>query len=276
MNDIWNPWHGCRKISEGCLNCYMFRMDASRGADGGRIYRVKNNFSLPLKKDRQGSYKVPSGMTLRVCMTSDFFLKEADEWRDAVWQTMRLRPDVHFWLLTKRASRIRECLPPDWGEGYDNVSLNVSIENQKRADERLPILLDIPAKHRGAMAAPLIEPLSIGRWLDTGLLEEILADGENYDGARPLRYEWVKSLYEECASRKIRFTFCGIGNEFIMNGRVYHVPKAYQHAEAQRSGLQYPPLEREVRLQPRCAKCPRRFYCSGCTWCGRCGTGSAL
>ena len=183
---------------------------------------------------------------------------------------------MHFWLLTKRASRIRECLPPDWGEGYDNVSLNVSIENQKRADERLPILLDIPAKHRGAMAAPLIGPLSIGRWLDTGLIEEILADGENYDGARPLRYEWVKSLYEECASRKIRFTFFGIGSEFIMNGRVYHVPKAYQHAEAQRSGLQYPPLGREVRLQPRCAKCPRRFYCSGCTWCGRCGTGSAL
>ena len=224
MNDIWNPWHGCRKISEGCLNCYMFKIDAARGADGGKIYRVKNSFSLPLKKDRQGNYKIPSGMTIRVCMTSDFFLKEADEWRDAVWQMMRLRPDVHFWLLTKRASRIRECLPPDWGEGYDNVSLNVSIENQKRADERLPLLLDIPAKHRGAMAAPLLGPLEIGRYLDTGLLEEILADGENYDGARPLRYEWVKRLYDDCASRKIRFTFCGIGNEFIMNGRVYLLP----------------------------------------------------
>lgn len=141
MNDIWNPWHGCRKISEGCLNCYMFKIDAARGADGGKIYRVKNSFSLPLKKDRQGNYKIPSGMTIRVCMTSDFFLKEADEWRDAVWQMMRLRPDVHFWLLTKRASRIRECLPPDWGEGYENVSLNVSIENQKRADERLPCSL---------------------------------------------------------------------------------------------------------------------------------------
>ena len=95
--------------------------------------------------------------------------------------------------------------------------------------------------------------------------------GGSEAGHNGLRH--ITSVLGTQAYARLRF---GIGNEFIMNGRVYHVPKAYQHAEAQRSGLQYPPLGREVRLQPRCAKCPKRFCCSGCTWCSRCGTGSAL
>ena len=110
-SDIWNPWHGCRKYSEGCDHCYMYYLDSERGKSGGEIYRVKTNYNLPLKKDRQGSYKIKSGESIQVCMTSDFFLEEADAWRDEVWDMIRLRPDVHFWLLTKRARRIQECLP---------------------------------------------------------------------------------------------------------------------------------------------------------------------
>lgn len=108
MNDIWNPWHGCRKYSEGCENCYMFFLDKMRDKDGSVIYRVKNNFDLPLKKDRHGNYKIKSGTKLRVCMTSDFFLEEADVWRDEVWDIIRKRSDVRFLLLTKRQCRIKE------------------------------------------------------------------------------------------------------------------------------------------------------------------------
>ena len=81
----------------------MYYLDSERGKSGGEIYKVKTNFNLPLKKDRQGNYKIKSGESLRVCMTSDFFLEEADAWRDEVWDMIRLRPDVRFWLLTKRA-----------------------------------------------------------------------------------------------------------------------------------------------------------------------------
>lgn len=91
---MWNPWHGCRKYSEGCKNCYMFFLDKKRGRDGGEIYRVKTNFNLPISKNRQGKYKILSGFTLRVCMTSDFFLEEADEWRNDAWNIIRQRPDV--------------------------------------------------------------------------------------------------------------------------------------------------------------------------------------
>ena len=54
MHDIWNPWHGCIKKSEGCRNCYMYFLDRQRGGDGGRIYKVRNNFDYPLQKDRDG------------------------------------------------------------------------------------------------------------------------------------------------------------------------------------------------------------------------------
>ena len=58
MHDIWNPWHGCRKCSEGCENCYMYFLDRMREQDGSRIYRTKNGFRYPLSRNRQGQYKV--------------------------------------------------------------------------------------------------------------------------------------------------------------------------------------------------------------------------
>ena len=61
MHDIWNPWHGCRKCSEGCENCYMYFLDRMREQDGSRIYRTKNGFRYPLQKNREGKYKVKSG-----------------------------------------------------------------------------------------------------------------------------------------------------------------------------------------------------------------------
>ena len=76
---------------------------------------------------------------IRVCMTSDFFLEEADPWRAEAWDIMRQRSDVVFFLLTKRPQRVRGCLPPDWGSGWDNIFFNVTCENQRRADERIPI-----------------------------------------------------------------------------------------------------------------------------------------
>ena len=61
MRDIWNPWHGCVKKSEGCAHCYMYFQDKSRGLDGSRIFKVRNNFDYPLSKDRSGGYKIKSG-----------------------------------------------------------------------------------------------------------------------------------------------------------------------------------------------------------------------
>lgn len=82
------------------------------------------------------------------CFTSDFLLKDADEWRGECWKMMRERRDCWFYFFTKRIDRLEECLPPDWGEGYDNVLIGCTVENQSMADYRLPIFRALPVKHR--------------------------------------------------------------------------------------------------------------------------------
>lgn len=157
MHDIWNPWHGCRKKSEGCQHCYMFYLDSKHDnkIPSDKVYRT-NNFNYPLQRNRNGEYKVKSGEHIRICMTSDFFIEEADEWRMEAWDIIRQRKDVVFFILTKRPERVKELLPSDWGDGYENVLFNVTCENQRLADERIPILLSLPFKHKGIMCAPFM------------------------------------------------------------------------------------------------------------------------
>ena len=270
LSHIWNPWHGCKKYSEGCAHCYMYYLDAQRDRDGSVIYKVKSNFDLPLKKTKDGAYRIPSGATVHVCLTSDFFLEEADEWREEAWLIIKNRPDLRFWLQTKRAERVLQCLPRDWGEAYRHVSICFTAENQKRADERLPILAELPFAEKHVMCAPMLSEITLEKWLRTGQIGKVLADGENYDGDRVLRYEWVKKLYDECVACGVEFDFVGTGNYFYKDGKTYRVPKAYQHVMALRSGLQFPPRNADVPVRKKCAGCPRNASCGGCKQCGKC------
>lgn len=240
MRDIWNPWHGCSKKSEGCAHCYMYYWDQQNGKNSHTIYKLKNQFDYPIQRDRRGYYKVKSGTQLYVCLTSDFFIEEADEWRIKAWEIMHQRPDIIFFLLTKRPERILKVLPKNWGKGWPHVFLNVSIENQVRADERIPILLDLPFKNKGLMVAPFIGPISLKNHKISGQIQQVLACGENYKGARPLHYEWVKTLHQECKTAHINFSFIETGTYFVKAGKWYH----YSHRSAgkkaaQQLGLNY-------------------------------------
>ena len=265
MHDIWNPWHGCIKCSEGCQNCYMYFLDRIRDKNGADIYRTKSGFTYPIHKNRKGDYKIQSGELIRVCMSSDLFLEEADEWRDEAWELMRERSDVKFFLLTKRPQRVADCLPSDWGDGWENIFFNVTCENQRRADERIPILLDLPFKHKGIMCAPFI--------------------GE----VRPCNFDWVKSLRAECVAHNITFCFIETGTIFIKDGRRYHLPKKRLQSEmAYKSGMNYvgKPIEWKLTnalgmeipkehlyvpyYRSNCEHCGSRLICNGCSDCGRC------
>ena len=205
-----------------------------------RSTKRKSGFSYPLQKDRAGHYKIQSGEQIRVCMTSDFFLEEADPWRVEAWDIMRQRSDVVFFLLTKRPQRVRECLPPDWGSGWNNIFFNVTCENQRRADERIPILFDLPFKHKGIMCAPFIGPVSIRQYLTAGQIEQVICGGENYDGARPCNFDWVKSLRQECVDANVTFCFIETGTVFIKDGKRYHLPsKQLQSRMACKSGMNF-------------------------------------
>ena len=288
MHDIWNPWHGCKKCSEGCENCYMYALDKMRGMDGSLIYKTKSGFNYPLKRDRSGRYHIRSGETLRVCMTSDFFLEEADEWRGEAWDIIARRPDVVFFLLTKRPQRVAELLPHDFGS-FDNIFFNVTCENQRRADERIPILLSLPFKHKGIFCAPLIGGISIEKYLVRGGIEQVVCGGENYDGARPCSFDWVKRLRSECERHNVTFVFMETGTVFIKDGVRYRIPsKRLQSEQAFKSGVSFKgreisfelkdsfglPIPKERLYTPKfgrhCSMCASRPICNGCSDCGKC------
>lgn len=289
MHDIWNPWHGCVKCSEGCEHCYMYFLDKIHQSNGAEIYQAKSSFRYPLQKDRNGNYKIKSGELIRVCMTSDFFLEEADGWREEAWNIMRQRKDVKFFLLTKRPQRVEKYLPYDWGDGWENVFFNVTCENQGRADERIPILLKLPFKHKGIMCAPFIGEVSIEKYLSSGQIEQVICGGENYDGARPCNYDWVKALQKECVQHNVTFCFIETGTVFIKNGKTYHLSKKQiQSQMAYKSGMNYKgkpmefnlcddwgyPIPKEQFYDPHyhenCKECGSKLICNGCSDCGKC------
>ena len=176
MKDIiyadWNPWHGCTKISPGCKFCYVYRQDEMYGNPTASSRCTKNAaFDLPVQRGRGGSYKIPPGRIILTCFTSDFLLKDADPWRQDCWRMIRERTDCWFYFFTKRIDRLAECLPPDWGEGYDNVMIGCTVENQERADFRLPIFLSLPIKHRSVIVAPMLERVDLSKWLGSGIEE---------------------------------------------------------------------------------------------------------
>jgi len=287
VHDIWNPWHGCVKCSEGCQHCYMYFLDNLRNRNGRDIYRTKN-FSYPLQKKRNGHYKIQSGEMIRVCMTSDFFLKEADVWREEAWRIMQRRSDVKFFLLTKRPERVAECLPSDWGTGWRNIFLNVSCENQHWADLRIPLLLRLPFKHKGIMCAPLLGSIHIKKYLATGQLEQVICGGENYDGARPCNFNWIKNLRQECVMTDTTFCFIETGTTFIKDGKTYHLrEKSLQSAMALKSQMNfagkpisfvlqdaYGLISKEYLYVPhykeQCNFCSSKLICNGCSDCGKC------
>lgn len=267
----------------------MYFLDRVRDKNGADIYRTKTGFTYPIQKFRDGSYKIKSGELIRVCMSSDFFLEQADGWRDEAWEIMHQRPDVKFFLLTKRPQRVAQCLPENWGDGWDNVMFNVTCENQARADERIPLLKELPFKHKGIMCAPLIGAVSIEKYLGDGVVEQVICGGENYDGARPCHFEWVQALRSECVRHTVTFCFIETGSVFIKDGRRYYMPKKTIQSEmAYKSGMNFVGKPIEWKLTDRsgaaipkeglylpqyrrnCDHCGSRLICNGCSHCGKC------
>lgn len=235
----WNPWHGCTKISPGCKYCYVYRQDEMYGSTlASSLCRKTGAFDLPMKRRRDGSYKIPPGKIVFTCFTSDFLLEDADPWRPDCWRMMRQRSDCWFYFFTKRIHRLADCLPPDWGEGYDNVLIGCTVENQDRADYRLPIFLDLPIKHRSIIASPLLERLDLRPYLDDRI-EEVATGGESGVEARPCDYDWILDLRRQCVEKDIPFRFHQTGAYFIKDGRMYRVRRRYQLSQARKANIDY-------------------------------------
>lgn len=234
----WNLWHGCHKISDGCKNCYVYRMDSGFEKDSSVISKTQN-FNLPVKRTRQREYKIPSGSLVYTCFTSDFFLEEADEWRVDAWKMIRERSDCMFYIFTKRIDRFYESLPSDWFDGYDNVTIGCTVENQKMADYRLPIFTGLPIKHKHIICAPLISDIELSRYLDSSKIEIVSVGGESGENARVCDFSWVLHIREQCVSNSIAFKFHQTGAKLLKDGRVYRIKREYQHSQADKAGINF-------------------------------------
>ena len=165
-------------------------------------------------------------------------LEEADAWRAEAWEMMRIRHDLRFLFFTKRIDRLAAVLPPDWGDGYENVVIGCTVENQAMADYRLLLFLATPVRHRLIVCAPLLGPLDIARYLSPAV-EEVSAGGESGNEARPCDYAWVLGLREQCVAADISFCFHQTGARFVKDGRMYRIHRRYQHSQARKAGIDY-------------------------------------
>lgn len=231
---IYNPWRGCKRYSEGCLHCYIHAGDYKRNIDTSNIIQTKD-FYKPILRNKDGSYKMKGGLVY-LCFSSDFFLEEADIWRDEVWKMIKERSDCTFLFLTKRIERIDSCLPKDIDKGYDNVIIYCTCENQRTVDIRLPYLKQAPFLHKGIALQPLIEKVDIEKYLDE-TIKEVLVGGEENKNARALDYDWVLNIRQQCIRKNVNFTFRQLGTHFIKDGKVYNLKRKDLMSQARKANI---------------------------------------
>jgi protein gp37 len=184
----YNPWRGCDKVSPGCAHCYMFREQRRYGRNPDVVVRAADaTFYAPLRWQEPG--------LVFTCSWSDWFHEDADRWRADAWDVIRRTPHLTYQILTKRPERALEQLPDDWGDGWPNVWMGVSIENRRfvhRADQ----LRQIPAAVRFISAEPLLGPLAAE--LDLDAIDWLIAGGESGPGHRRMDPDWVRDLRDAC------------------------------------------------------------------------------
>ena len=231
---MWDPWRGCHRYSEGCRFCYIYKGDAKRGVDTDRIVRAEN-FDAPIVRKKNGEYRMRPGQLVYLCFSTDFLLEDADLWRGRCWEIIRERSDLHFLFLTKRIERFPDCIPPDWGEGYDNVIVGCTVENQKAANERLPLFLSYPIRRRFIACAPLLESIDLAPWLYG--VQHVTVGGESGRDARICEYDWVLQIHEQCLQAGVTFWFKNTGSLFRKDGVLSRINPYQQGAVAKSFGL---------------------------------------
>jgi protein gp37 len=205
---------GCRKISPGCDHCYADTLSSRYGAsvwgDNPRRVFGDTHWQKPVTwndKARKagGSGKVPLPVDL-VFTSSMCDVFEDDpvitEQRSRLWNLIRRTPYLHWQILTKRANRIEKNLPRDWGHGYPNVWLGVSIENQTY-DWRADALRKIPAAVRFVSYEPALGPLR----LNLEGLDWIIFGGESGPGWRQMDPQWARDMRKDCEDASVSFFF---------------------------------------------------------------------
>jgi protein gp37 len=202
-----NFWMGCDKISPGCAHCYADTLTTNRmglnlwGKDSAR-QAVKNVWANVRKWEREAKQR---GERVRMFVMSlgDFFEDhpQANVVRDAVWPVLRDLEHIDLQILTKRPENFAKFLPFDMGWPWPHAWLGVSVENQRFANSRIPILLNTPAMVRFISAEPLLGPVDLREAYAAGpgsVLDWVIVGGESGPGYRPMDHAWARALRDQC------------------------------------------------------------------------------
>jgi protein gp37 len=205
----FNPWWGCVKISPACANCYADSWSRRLGLglwgrNAPRRFFNEAHWRQPLRWNKDAA---KSGERHRVFCASmaDVFEARADllDSRHKLWQLIERTEALDWLLLTKRPQNVKRMVP--WAAQWpENVWLGITVESQKQADKKIPLLLSLPARIHFISAEPLLGPLSLAKW--TGV-DWVIAGGESGHHARPTNPEWVRALRDECRASRRAFHF---------------------------------------------------------------------
>lgn len=203
-------WFGCLKVSQGCRNCYAARAMKRYGKKFEILTKAKG-FNKPLR------WKGPA--RIFVNPWSDFFLDEAFDrgWVDQAWEIIRRTPDLTYMVLTKRADNIKDMLPDDWDweNGWDNVWLGVSIENDDSL-WRLEFLDAVAAKVKFVSYEPALEYVDFTTY--SPAIDWLIAGGESGPGYRPANPHWFRRVQADCFKNEIPFFFKQFGGTKKVDG----------------------------------------------------------
>lgn len=215
----FNPWWGCAKVSPGCDHCYAevlgHRFGTPWGVDTPRRVFGEAHWRDPIKWNAKAQAAHERHRVFCSSMADVFDKNAPPGARERVWALMRQTPQLDWLLLSKRIANAGKMLPEDWGEGYANAWLGISVVNQEEADRDIPKLLDTPARIRFLSMEPLLGPIDITPWLQPDTLDNstanaidwIIVGGESGPKARPMQPDWVRSLREQCRTAGTAFFF---------------------------------------------------------------------
>ena len=221
--ETWNPITGCTPASEGCQHCYARRMATRlRGRCG---YPADDPFRATFHPDRLGQpLKWKKPRMIFVCSMGDLFHEHVSIANGCqVLGAAKDAPQHKYLFLTKRPEIMMEAMRFFWGKKPmpKNWWCGITAENQQRADERIPILLQIPAAVRFVSVEPILERVNLAKYLGerdsfTRLPQEqgcsrslqwCIVGGESGPGARPMHPDWARSLRDQCQSAGVPFFF---------------------------------------------------------------------
>lgn len=199
---VWNPVTGCSKVSAGCANCY-----AERHAN--RFWGERKFTDIICHEDRLNypmSIKKPSRIFVN-SMSDLFHANVPGEFVEKVIWAITKCPQHQFIILTKRAERMKSFF--DFYTAPLNLIAGVSVEDQRSADERIPLLIETDVRYRAISAEPLLGHITLVNLVPSTYqtIDWVIVGGESGPGARAMDEAWAIGLMNECRELGIPFYF---------------------------------------------------------------------